>query len=58
MSIFKHTISDDCIRDIDTDNILKEDRIEEKIIFGIRYWAKIVNENNEYVKIEKRKLGF
>lgn len=58
MSIFKHTIQDDAVRDIDTDNILKEERVERKLLFGICFWSKKANETNEFVKTEKRKLGF
>jgi hypothetical protein len=58
MSIFKHTIQDDSVRDMDTDNIIQEERVEKKILFGICFWSKTANETNEFVKIEKRKLGF
>ena len=58
MGVFKHTVNDDCIRDMDTDNIVKEDRVERKVIFGICYWSKVSKETNEFVKLEKRKLGF
>ena len=58
MSIFKYTIKDDAIRDSVTDNIIEEERVERKYIFGICYWSKKVNETNEFVVVEKRKLGF
>ena len=58
MSILKHTIKDDCIRDIDTDNIVSETREEKKFLWGICVWQKTADETNEFVKIEKRKLGF
>ena len=58
MSIFKHIITDDCVRDQDSDNILKEDRLEVKSIFGIRYWSRKTKDTSEYVKVEKRKVGF
>ena len=57
-NIFKHTIQDDCVRDSQTDNIVKEKRVEEKRIFGIVVWCKEANETNEFVTIDKRKLGF
>lgn len=58
MSILKHTIKDDCIRDIDTDNIVSETREEKKFLWGICVWSKTADETNEFVKIEKRKMGF
>ena len=58
MSIFKHTIQDDCIRDSVTDNIVKEERVEKKFLWGLCVWTKTANETNEFVILEKRKLGF
>jgi len=58
MSLFTHSIQDDAIRDVDTDNIVEEERVERKFIWGICYWKKKVNETNEFVEIKKRKLGF
>ena len=58
MSIFKHVVTDDAVRDIDTDNVVEETRIEKKILFGICFWSKKCDETNEFVKVEKRKLGF
>jgi len=58
MNFFKHSIKDDAVRDLDNDNILKEDRVEKKYILGVCYWFKVVAETNEYVKVEKRKLGY
>ena len=58
MSLFKHIVNDDCIRDMDTDNIVQEERVERKFLFGICFWSKKANETNEFVKVEKRKLGY
>ena len=58
MSLFKHTIKDDAIRDMDTDNIIEEERVERKLLFGICFWSKKANETNEFVKVKKRELGF
>lgn len=58
MSFFKHSIKDDSVRDLDNDNILEEQRVEKKYILGICYWSKTADETNEYVKTEKRKLGY
>ena len=58
MAIFHHVINDDCIRDTDNDNIIEEERVEVKTLFGIRFWKKTANETNEFVHINKRKLGF
>ena len=58
MSFLKHTIKDDCIRDSVSDNIVEEERVEKKYLWGICVWKKVANETNEFVVIEKRKLGF
>ena len=58
MSLFNHTIVDDCIRDASSDNIIEEQRVETKTLFGIVIWRKQANETNEFVIVEKRKLGF
>jgi hypothetical protein len=43
---------------MDTDNIVDETREEKKFLWGICVWHKVAKETNEFVKIEKRKLGF
>ena len=58
MSWLRHTIKDDCIRDMDTDNIVEEKRVERKFLWGLCLWEKEAEETNEFIKIEKRKLGF
>ena len=58
MSLFKHTIDDESVRDVDTDNVLDETRVERKTLFGLCYWSKEAKDKSEYVKVEKRKLGF
>ena len=58
MSIFKYTISDKSVRDIDNDNILDETRIEKKFICGVCYYKKETVDNSEYVKRDKRKVGY
>ena len=58
MNWLRHTIKDDCIRDMDTDNIVEEKRVERKFLWGLCLWEKSAEETNEFIKIEKRKLGF
>jgi len=58
MSLFSHVINDDCIRDSVSDNIVREKRVEVKTLFGIVIWKKTANETNEFVILEKRKMGF
>ena len=58
MSLYKHTIVDNSTRDIDSDNILKEKRTEKKSIFGIVYRTKVSDDKSEYVKIEKKRVGY
>lgn len=58
MSLYKITIDDDAIRDIDSDNILEENRIECRYILGLCIWKKVSNDKNEYVKIKRREMGY
>ena len=58
MSWFKHIVEDESTRDVDQDNILDEKRVERKYLFGICYWEKLSSDKSEYVKVEKRKVGF
>jgi hypothetical protein len=58
MSIYKFTITDESVRDVDTDNILDEKRVEKKFIFGICVWKKESTDKSEYIKVEKRRVGY